>query len=46
MGKDNETERIMERIIINPKDDDTTDSSEDGDEEDMKRVGRLPGDRE
>jgi hypothetical protein len=40
MGKDVETERIMVRIIINPKDNDTTESSEDRDKEDMKRVDR------
>jgi hypothetical protein len=36
----------MERIIINPKDDDASEPSEDSDEENMKGVGRLPGDRE
>jgi hypothetical protein len=35
----------MDGIIVNPKDDDTTECSEDSDEENMKGVGRFPGDR-
>jgi hypothetical protein len=32
----------MDRIIVNQKDDDTTESSEDSDEESMKGLDRLP----
>jgi hypothetical protein len=36
----------MERIIINPDDDDTSESSDDCDDEDMNGVGPLSSDSE